>query len=315
MKEIGGYFEFETLIDNAYHKDVIELNLSRHALIYLIKAKKINKVYIPFYLCSSVKRALKQQGFAYEQYSISKTLMPLFDKVLNPDEYLYIVNYFGQLSNEKILKLKETHKNIIVDNVQAFFQRPIKGIDTFYSCRKFFGVSDGAYLSTDVKLDETLERDTSMHRMRHVTGRYEENAQTYYLDFKANDRSFREEPLKAMSRLTHNILGAINYESVFKTRNQNYDCLESALKDSNKMKLIKPVCAYGYPLYVENGIAFRKEMALNKIYIPTLWPDILNDCPENSIEYDFAANLLLLPCDQRYTLDDMAYMLQCLKKG
>lgn len=41
---------------------------------------------------------------------------------------------------------------IILDNTQSFFQKPISGIDTIYSCRKYFGVPDGAYLSTNILL-------------------------------------------------------------------------------------------------------------------------------------------------------------------
>jgi len=315
MREIGGYFELENFVNNAYHKDLVALNTARHALIYVLRAKKIKKLYFPYFLCDSVRIVLDQEGFTYEQYYTSETMQPLFDKILNPDEYLYVVNYFGQLSDEAILALKDTHKNIIVDSAQAFFQRPIEGIDTIYSCRKFFGVPDGAYLSTDVYLDETLEVDVSMHRMRHVLGRYEGDAQTYYTDFKDSSFSFREEPLKAMSRLTRNILGSIDYDAVIKIRNSNFDYLNTALESYNMMPVSKPEVAFGYPFYVKNGISFRKKMALKKIYIPTLWPEILIDCPENSVEYDLAANILLLPCDQRYNLDDMAYMVQCIKEG
>lgn len=315
MREIGGYFELENFVSNPYHKDFVALNTARHALIYVLRAKQIKKLYIPYFLCDSVQKILDQEGFSYEQYYISDTMQPLFDKNLNADEYLYVVNYFGLFSNDDILSLKRKHLNIIVDSAQAFFQRPIEGIDTIYSCRKFFGVPDGAYLSTDVYLDETLELDISMNRMRHVLGRYEGDAQTYYTDFKYNSFSFREEPLKSMSRLTRNILGAINYDEVKKIRNTNFAYLNGALETYNMMPVSKPEVAFGYPFYVKNGISFRKKMALKKIYIPTLWPEILINCPENSIEYDLAANILLLPCDQRYNLDDMAYMVQCIKEG
>lgn len=315
MREIGGYFELENFVNNPYHKNLVALNTARQALIYVMRAKKIKKIYIPYFLCDSVQKILDQEGFVYEQYYISDTMQPLFDKTLDADDYLYVVNYYGLFSNDKILSLKEKHQNIIVDSAQAFFQRPIEGIDTIYSCRKFLGVPDGAYLSTDVYLDETLELDISKNRMRHVLGRYEGDAQTYYMDFKDNSFSFKKGSLKSMSRLTRNILGAINYDEVIRIRNTNFDYLNKALKSHNRMPISKPEVAFGYPFYVKNGISFRKEMALKKIFIPTLWPEILINCPENSVEYDLAANLLLLPCDQRYTLDDMAYMVKLIKEG
>ena len=86
-------------------------------------------------------------------------------KTLANDEYLYVVNYYGQLTKRKVLELKHRFAQIILDNTQAFFQKPLDGIDTIYSCRKFFGVPDGAYLSTNKRLSEELEIDISRERM------------------------------------------------------------------------------------------------------------------------------------------------------
>ena len=40
-----------------------------------------------------------------------------------------------------------------------FYAKPIHGNDTFYTCRKFFGVPDGAYLYTDKLLDEEFSKN------------------------------------------------------------------------------------------------------------------------------------------------------------
>ena len=39
MKEIGGYFQLDELVNMPYHNNMIELNLGRNALIYLVKSK------------------------------------------------------------------------------------------------------------------------------------------------------------------------------------------------------------------------------------------------------------------------------------
>ena len=62
---------------------------------------------------------------------------------------VYIVNYYGLFSEEQLISLKNKYGNIVVDNAQAFFTEPVKGIDTIYSCRKFFGVPDGGYAYTE----------------------------------------------------------------------------------------------------------------------------------------------------------------------
>ena len=63
-----------------------------------------------------------------------------------------------------------------------------------------------------------------------------------------------------------------------------------------------------YPLWIKNGAAVRKKLQAEKIYIPTLWPNVLQQLPENAIEYQLAANILPLPVDQRYGAGEMQYL-------
>ncbi|NBK98819.1 MAG: hypothetical protein EOM50_12495 [Erysipelotrichia bacterium] len=305
MREIGGYFQLDQLIDKPYYKNLVELNTGRNALLYLVKAKKISKIYLPYFLCNSVSDMLSKYGINFEYYHIGKDFFPIFEEKLKEDEYLYIVNYYGQIINDVIRKFKEEYKNIILDNTQSFFQKPDSDIDTIYSCRKYFGVPDGAYLSTNIVLDEILEEDQSSCRMKHILGRFEGEASGYYIEFKKNDEAFKELPIKSMSKLTRNILGAVDYEKVIETRNRNFEYLHDCLVDRNILDIKLPYGPFAYPFYVENGIEIKKKLAEKKIYIPTLWPNVLKENHEDSIEYDYAANILPLPCDQRYGVEDM----------
>ena len=314
IKEIGGYFELENFTNNEYYKDLLPLNSGRNALLYLMKAKYIKKIYIPYYLCDSISSMLKMYGYDYDFYKIDSDFLPIFNEKLKTDEYLYIVNYYAQISNERIIQLKRKYKNIILDNTHAFFQEPINGVDTVYNCRKFFGVPDGAYLSTNVKINNKLEVDVSKERMTHLLGRYEGLASEYYTVFQNNEKLFETLPLKLMSKLTHNILGAIDYEKVREIRNGNYYYLDNELWKYNKIRLYTPNGAFAYPFYIENGTEIRKKLVNSKIYVPTLWPNVLNNTLKDSIEYKYAANILPLPCDQRYNLNDMEYIVEEIKK-
>lgn len=315
MKEIGGYFGMEDFKGDEYHSGLIRLNNGRNALHYLIKAKGIRKVYIPFYLCDSVSDMLQRNGCDFEYYKVNADFTPDFNESLKEDEYLYIVNYYGQISDELIIAMKWQFGRVILDNTHAFFQKPIKGIDTVYSCRKYFGVPDGAYLSTDKELEESLEQDVSKDRMSHILGRYEGTASDYYHDYVESDKVFDEEPVKRMSKLTQNLLKAIDYREARRLRNENYAFLFNELKEENGLKLIAPDGPFAYPFYIENGIEIRKKLAMNKIYIPTLWPNVLDTGDKESIEYRYTANILPLPCDQRYDLEDMRYMVGILKEN
>ncbi|MBQ8311252.1 MAG: hypothetical protein IJX80_09615 [Clostridia bacterium] len=314
MKEIGGYLELEQFVGKPYYSDLIAVNNARCALLYLLRARSIKKLYIPYFLCHSVSGICDREGYAYEYYHVGADFLPIFDKTLGTDEYLYVVNYYGQVSDEALLRLKDRHGRIIFDNVQAFFRRPLRGIDTVYSCRKFFGVPDGGYLSTDVRLFDTLPQDESRDRMKHILGRFEGSASDYYADFRANDRSFVALELREMSRLTQNLLGAIDYEAVRQKRNENYTTLERLLGSYNRLPLTSPDGAYAYPFYCENGATVRKKLAAEKIFVATLWPELPDATGET--ERDYAENILPLPCDQRYGVEDMnrmvAEVMKCL---
>lgn len=316
MSEIGGYFGLEQLINNEYHKGLVAINTARNALLYVLKARKIKKLFIPFFLCDSVSKICKRGGFSFEYYGVNFKFLPKLEKRLNKDEYVYVVNYYGQLDNNYLVKLAEKyHGRIIVDNVQAFYQRPVDDIDTIYSCRKFFGVPDGAYLSTNCSLQSELETDVSSKRMKHLLGRFEtEMASVFYSEFKKNDESFDELELMTMSKITHNILGAIDYEKTRMARERNFQFLHGFLSTKNKLDIKIPIAPYAYPFYCENGIKVRKMLSDKNIYVPTLWPNVLSS--ENEVAKDYAGNILPLPCDQRYTLVDMqlvvSEVLKCL---
>lgn len=308
MIEIGGYIELDTYRLPMLHENAIKLNCGRNALAYLIESKNIKKLYIPKFNCDCITDLCKRMNIDIDTYSIDKSFRPIFNKELNAGECFYLINYYGQISNTEIEVYKGKYKNIIVDNAQAYFQMPVEGIDTLYTCRKFFGVSDGAILYTDKKLNRKLDIDESFNRMRFVLGRFERSASEFYIESSENNDLFDNESIKYMSKLTQNLLHGIDYGYVGKKRTTNFEYLDKIFKDKNQLQLCTPNGAFMYPLLVSNGAEIRKELQQKKIYIPVLWPNVLNECSEESIEYNFAKNILPLPCDQRYSEEEMEYM-------
>lgn len=310
MREIGGYIELDRFTGNMLYDDGVKLNCGRNALEYLIITKGIRKMFVPKFMCNSNDEVLKKHNIEVKYFSIGLNFKPIIEN-RSDDEWLYLVNYYGQLSNEYIQTLG---KNVIVDNAQAYFQGPIEGYDTAYACRKFFGVSDGAILFTDRTIDN-LPQDESHTRMGFLLGRFERSASEFYQEYVENNERFFEEPLKRMSKLTENLLHAIDYEFIKRRRTENYEYLHRKLKKVNKLDLIIPEGAFMYPLYIDNGDAVRKKLQSIKIYVPTLWPDVFNLCEVAELEYDMAKNILPLPVDQRYGIEDMEYIVTRIKEA
>ena len=307
MKEIGGYIELDTYTGNMLHDDGVKLNCGRNALAYIIKAKNIKKLWMPKFMCDSCDKVLSDNNVNVQCYSIGIDFKPTIKEW---DGWLYVVNFYGQLSNDYLNSLGD---RIIVDNAQAYFQEPIPGVDTLYTCRKFFGVADGAVLFTD-KFIEVEEQDESFNRMNFLLGRYERSAGEFYQEYVDNNHFFKNEPIKRMSKLTENLLHGIDYEMVMIKRTENFSYLHEKLHSMNKLNLSVPIGAFMYPLYIENGAEVRKQLQAKKIFIPTLWPAVFNLCDENELEYDMAKNILPIPVDQRYGIEDMGYIakeIQC----
>ena len=201
-----------------------------------------------------------------------------------------------------------------MDHTHAFFQKPLKGVDTLYSCRKFWGVSDGAYLSTDAVLPMDKPVDHSNKRMGHILGRYEENAGVYYQEMLQNAARYEGMEIRRMSRLTENLLGAIDYETGRRKREENYRILSEALPSESIFTRVTPEGPFVYPYYHKEGLKLRRWLAEHKIFVPTYWKNILEDCTEDSLEYQWAADVLPLPCDQRYGKEEMQYMAERIKE-
>lgn len=313
MKEIGGYLEFEHCNKSMLHENFLAFNCARNCLAYLLIKKKIKKLYIPKFLCDSVLNTCRRYGVDIKYYDIDINFLP--QKInIEPESWVYIVNYYGQISNDQINVVKNKYKNIIVDNVQAYFQEPINNIDTIYTCRKFFGVSDGAFLYSNIEMDATIMQDESYERMRYLLGRFERTASEFYDEYVIREDDFTRAPIMRMSKLTENILRTIDYNHVSMIRKENFEYLHNRFKQINKLYLTIPEGAYMYPLYIENGSFVRTELLKEKIYVPTLWPEVVKRNEVDSLEYNLAKNILPLPVDQRYGIGDMEYISRRIEK-
>ena len=311
MKEIGGYIEFEHYHNKMLHEGAIALNCGRSCLSYLIKVRNITRIWIPKFLCDSVKEVCNKANVQIREYSISCEFLPILDN--NENDWVYIVNYYGQLSDAVIKELIDKYDGkVILDYAQSYYQMPMEGIDTIYTCRKYFGVTDGAFLYSKNHMDQQLPVDESFCRVGFLMGRFERTAQEFYNQYRDNNELFRNEPVKRMSKLTNNLLRGIDYEKIRNTRNENFTYLHDKLRSINRLNLITPVGPFMYPLYIAHGTEIRQRLCENKVYIPVLWPNVLNDCKKTDLEYDMANNILPLPIDQRYGISDMEYIMEIL---
>ena len=314
MEATGGYFSLELPQCEEYHKDAIRLNTGRNCLEYILRVRGYEKVYVPYYTCEAVMEPINKLGIPYEFYRIDIHLEIRDRFTLKADEALLYTNYFG-LKQRYVEQLAEkTGTRLIVDNTQAFYAKPIAGIDTFYTCRKFFGVADGAYLYTGKLLDEKFELDESYDRMAHLLKRIDLSAEQGFADFRKVDDGLDNQPIRKMSKLTQRIMQSIDYEALAKKRRENYQKLHEVLGGENN--LVLPLDEYAVPMvypFLAPVKGLREKLIENKVFVARYWPNVLEWTTKDDIEYLLAYHMQPLPIDQRYGKEDMERIIEIVK--
>ena len=315
MEPIGGYFSLELPLHEEYHKDAIRLNTGRNCLEYILRAREYKKVYIPYYTCDVVLEPFKKLGIPYEYYHVDIHLEIRDHFTLKADEALLYTNYYG-LKQRYVEQLAEKiGSRLIVDNTQAFYAKPLPGIDTFYTCRKFFGVADGAYLYCDAKLGEEIEQDYSYDRMAHLLKRIDLSAEEGYADFRRADDGLDNQPIRRMSKMTQRMMQSIDYEAAAKRRRENYSLLYKALGGENNLEL--PLDEDAVPMvypYLAPVKGLREKLIENKVFVARYWPNVLDWTTKEDIEYLLACQMQPLPVDQRYGAEEMNRIIEIIKK-
>lgn len=323
MEAIGGYFELANRENGVFpHGNGILLNTGRNALEYILRTLGVvNNIYLPFYTCEVVLEPITKLGIPYQFYHINEQLEIAQPICLKEGEYLVANNYFG-LKDTYINALAEQFKDrLIVDCAQAFFANPIPSIMMFYSCRKFVGVADGgvAYTQNDDILQMMLldEDDTSDHN-GHLFTRKRYGAEAGFKEFLENECKLDNQPIKIMSHQTRDVLEHIDFDNIRIKRQNNFNYLHEALGWTNKLQLkikdLQDAAPMIYPYWVSGGQNLRNKLITNKVFCARYWPNVTEWCGANELEYDFAQNLIAIPCDQRYGTSEMQRIISIINE-
>lgn len=316
--EIGGYFELELPDCGGFlHDDGVLLNSGRNALEYvLMSLRDVKHLYLPYYTCNVVMEPVEKMGIPYSFYHINQKLEIESLPLLQCGDYLIYTNYFG-IKDEYVKTLANHYgAKLIVDNAQAWFAEPIKGVNTIYSPRKYVGLPDGGIAYCTKHIDEgSFDQDVSFDRCSHLLKRIDVGPSEGYAVFRANSKQLIGQPIKRMSRLTKRILLSIDFEVVRDKRKKNFGLLHQCLNKTNLffMPLIESfACPMIYP-YLTNDRSLRQKLIENKIFVATYWPNVFEWCKQEDMEYDLANRIVFIPIDQRYDKEDMKRIVEMIK--
>ena len=311
IKPIGGYFELELPVYPELHTEAIALNSGRFCLEYVLRCRHYKKVYVPYFTCDSAIEPIKKLGIRYEFYHIDKEYRIIGEIRLNDGEALMYTNYWGLQDAYCQLLASKYGRRLILDYTQAFYSEPIIGIDTFYSCRKFFGVPDGGYLYTDAQADFAIAQDESYTRMSSLVKRIDISPEAGFQDFHEISSMFHEMPIRKMSNFTKRMMGGIDYEHAARRRIDNYNTLQQQL---GGRKLNFGEVPMVFPYTSEAGQEIRRNLIANKVFVAKYWPNVDEWAGEHALETWMANHILPLPIDQRYGSEDMERIVKIIRQ-
>lgn len=318
MKEMGGYLPLELYRGKEYYqfeKDkMLRVNCGRAAIHAALMQFRPQRVILPYFICPTVKLLVKKAGIPFSEYSIGEDFFPKNIRC-NEDDCVVLVNYFG-LVNRKELALKLARKTrVLLDNTQAFYAEPIfhPNILNVYSCRKFFGVSDGGYLIGEHLQQSDLQPSTSWEDSLFLTKSLELGTNEAY-NLKKECEERLGSTYTQMSTLTRAIMDGIDYSYVAKRRRENFETLNRLMLRFNTLQwdLGSSSVPYMYPFMIRREM--REKLLLNKIYIPVLWKESMCSRSSYLIERNFSKWIYHLPIDQRYSIEDMKYLADIVER-
>jgi dTDP-4-amino-4,6-dideoxygalactose transaminase len=118
----------------------------------------------------------------------------------------------------------------------------------------------------------------------------------------------------AMSELSRRLLAhSFDYSAIARRRLENYQVLASHLSQiALKPTLLEGVVPLGFPIVLRERDKIRQALFEHEIYPPVHWP-IAGIVPAKFQDsHRLAADLMTIPCDQRYEKEEMEWVSQII---
>lgn len=314
--EIGSFIELQFpkgLEHYSQTENIARLNTGRLAIWHAFRVTGAKAIWIPHYQCDTVRDTFIRKGVKVKYYYTDRDWYPI-DLTPTDDEAVLYVNYYGVMSNSRMRELASLSKHSIIDNCQAFFCEPIEWAINIYSCRKFVGVPDGAYVigqGVGMYVDEypqCYSSDTAVFLLMRLEYGCEGKG---YEARSVNEHRIDAEDCMKMSKLTRAILDGTDYEYIQRKRRENFAYAHELFGRINQLN---PLQYYDentipmvYPLVVEDDALIQKLFAA-KHFQGHWWSYICNELPKECFEHWISRYVIPITIDQRYGREELEYL-------
>ena len=319
--EIGSFLELQIPKDREWYrgdKDIARLNTGRMGIWHAFRITGCKRIWIPIYQCDSIRETFEKKGVEMCFYHQDNIFNPI-DIDAKENDAVLVVNYYGIMSSERMAELAIPYKHVIVDCAQAFFCKPIENALTVYSCRKFVGAPDGAYVvgkNAHKYLEEypqCYSSDTAGFLLKRIEYGCEGKS---YEARSINELRIDTEDCMKMSKLTRTLMDAEDYAYNQHKRKENFAYAHKLFGDINKlnplMYLGQDTVPMVYPLLVEDD-GLMPRLLNAKHFQGHWWSYICNEQPVDSFEHWISRYVIPITIDQRYGKNELDYLANIIK--
>lgn len=345
VREIGSFYPIypenqeSTISDNA--DALLRFSLCREALLLIAQqcATAVKRVLLPAYTCQTVIAPFVQEGWQCAFYPLDKNLridtaaLLALAKSFRPT--LCVVHpYFGNELNRNELDalavLKSLDCSLVEDRTQILFSQHYNELFDFFvgSYRKWFPIPDGAFLklgksacsipTTEMSENEKFVQLTSaaMFLRGVFLNSGDENVKTLSRTIENQAAAAIGSTIEVhrMSDFSLKRLAMSEVAMMGKRRMDNYHFLYQHLINNEIVKPVKEdlselttVPLY-FPVYAKDRASLQTKLCARRIYAPILWPVQTSDILINDTIREIFGTILMIPCDQRYTDEDMQFI-------
>lgn len=308
--------------------EALLLALARDGITHLVLRLRPGTVWMPSYLCPSMLVGALREGQARVAfYPVGRDLRTgdnEWTRAIAPGDLVCVIDYFGSLAEPEVKAAARARGAIVLEDAcQAMLTEGV-GEDADYvlfSPRKFVGVPDGGVLvdlrgegfgdlrPAEAPFEWRLKMLAACLFRRDFDGRGgTDNDRRWFAAFREAE-SESPDGVFAMSALTRDLLGCIDWDGIRARRRENWLHLHSELSSFAMFATLQP---HEVPLGFVARFASRAErdavrgsLIAEGIYPPVHW-DLEGAVPAACrASHELAQTTMTIPCDQRYGPSDM----------
>ena len=319
MHHVGGEQE---LAQPDYFRELT--NSGRSSLRWVIESAQLEskRLLLPDFLCEVILDVLAEYNIDVDFYAVDNQLGYQLPDDLSQYDALYLIKYFGAVTDSFEHAIARFKQCVIVDDVFSPYPQVLDVKQSWYSfnsLRKISAVADFSMLysnqplkSLDVKpLAEFAALKYQAKQYKYAYFNAAEGVEQTYLSLFNQGESCLDEHKGIFSPSSRSFLESINFyqhlDGERALRRKNYAVVCELLSEYSLT--IQSDCYSFAPILLPNRDAVRRRLMRHNVFLAVHWPSIAE------VNNKISESILSIPLDSRYSPSDIEkickYILNC----